>query len=127
MKLTFLPTLTDLREMLGERLYIEFVWMWREQEQTAQALERRASWGSRLPARSSQNWPRPLVVRSESLKPVVAEARSGHVALLHPNLQRLIDQRPVKESDRLEKSAPGDKPDAPTRRARNAALRSAAE
>ena len=41
MKLTFLPTMTDLREMLGDKLYVEFVWMWREQEQAAPAYGER--------------------------------------------------------------------------------------
>ncbi len=127
MKLTFLPTLTDMRDMLGDRLYLEFVWMWREQEQAARTVERRAKWADEVPARSFQDWPRPLVARTEMLEPLVAEPKSGQVALLHPSLQRRLEQRTAKESDRQDKSEQDDKPDAPTRRGRGAALRSAAE
>src|SRR5205085_10408803 len=63
MKLTFLPTLTDMREMLGDRLYVEFVWAWREQEQEKRQKDNRARWADQLPERTASTWPQPLVVR----------------------------------------------------------------
>lgn len=91
MKLTFLPTLTDLREMLGDRLYLEFVWMWREQEQAQRTMERRAKWAGQLPERNAEAWPQPLFTRVEA----EPEAKPAQVALLHPNIQRLVEQRTV--------------------------------
>jgi len=122
MKLTFLPTLTDLREMLGERLYVEFVWMWREQEQLGRQQECRAKWADQLPARNAVAWPRPLFAKAKTLEPVLAEAKQAQVALLHPSLQRLLDQRTGADWPEQEAQA-----DAVGRRARSAALRSAAE
>ncbi|MGD0191662.1 MAG: hypothetical protein ABSD74_13055 [Rhizomicrobium sp.] len=65
MKLVFLPTLTDMRDMLGEDLYVKFVWMWREQEQDARALERRQRMAAMIPQRQAQSWPMPIFARAE--------------------------------------------------------------
>lgn len=123
MKLTFLPTLTDLREMLGDRLYVEFVWMWREQEQALRAQERRAKWADQLPVGNSAEWPQPLFSRIEPPEPVPAKA--AQVALLHPSLQRLLDQRTANGPDW--KVAQTDEAKDAADRARSVALRSAAE
>jgi hypothetical protein len=124
MKLTFLPTLTDLREMLGDKLYVEFVWMWREQEQAARTQELRAKWAEQVPARDAKTWPHPLVARIEaSQRP---EPKPAQVALLHPNIQRMLEQRAVNGSDWL-KPVEHDEIEAVAGRARAAALRSAAE
>ena len=32
MKLVFLPTLTDIQDMLGENLYVDLIWMSRERD-----------------------------------------------------------------------------------------------
>jgi hypothetical protein len=124
MKLTFLPTLTDLREMLGDRLYVEFVWMWREQEQESRSQERRARWADQLPVRSAEEWPQPLFTRVEPAEEPVA----AQVALLHPSLQRLLEQRVVNGPDRkIGQAVQDDEPGLAASRARSAALRSAAE
>jgi hypothetical protein len=123
MKLTFLPTLTDLHEMLGDRLYVEFVWMWREQEQRARTQERRAKWAEQIPARNAESWPQPLFTRAETVEP-----QPGQVALLHPKIQRILDQRTGKEPDWLKSlEAKGDEAEAAATRSRTAALRAAAE
>jgi hypothetical protein len=74
MKLEFLPTLNDMRDMLGEDLYVKFVWMWREQEQDKRALERRQRLAALIPERQSQSWPMPIFARAErkSEKPAPA-------------------------------------------------------
>jgi hypothetical protein len=46
MKMEFLPALSEIRQMLGEDLYVKFVWMWREQEQDTRGVERRALYAS---------------------------------------------------------------------------------
>lgn len=126
MKLTFLPTLTDLREMLGDRLYVEFVWMWRDQEQASRAQERRAKWADQLPVGNSEEWPQPLFTRIESPEPVPAKA--AQVALLHPSLQRLLDQRAVNGQDwTVAQTGQDDEAKDAANRARSAAFRSAAE
>jgi hypothetical protein len=65
MRLIYLPTLADMRDMLGEQLYVDLVWMWRERDQWIQAQDRRAKWGAALPARRTESWPKPLFVRPE--------------------------------------------------------------
>lgn len=126
MKLTFLPTLTDLREMLGDRLYVEFVWMWREQEQASRTLERRAKWADQLPERNAEEWPQPLFARVEPAEPVAT--KPAQVALLHPTLQRLLDQRTVNGPEWAIAQAERDEDsEVAASRARSAALRSAAE
>ena len=127
MKLTFLPTLTDLREMLGDRLYVEFVWMWREQEQTARAQERRAKWAEQMPARNAETWPYPLFTRMEAVD-ALAEPAPAQVALLHPNIQRLLEQRTAKDPEWLKNlEVPAAEPETATARQRAAARRAAAE
>jgi hypothetical protein len=117
MKLTYLPTLTDLREMLGNRLYVEFVWAWRDQEQEKRQKEARALWADQLPQRTSASWPQPLVVRDVMEEQEEAhEPMSAQVALLHPN-KRVFEQ---KKAAVLEK-------DAAAARIRSAVMRSAAE
>jgi len=125
MKLTFLPTLTDLREMLGDKLYVEFVWMWREQEQNTRSQERRAKLGELAPARTTQAWPQPLYARAPS--PELASIADGkpaaQVAVLHPGIQRLLEKK-VNEPDWLART-PGntqdDEPETVTARFRSAA------
>ncbi|HEX3431589.1 MAG TPA: hypothetical protein VHT03_11945 [Rhizomicrobium sp.] len=114
MKLTFLPTLTDMREMLGDRLYVEFVWAWREQEQEKRQKENRARWADQLPQRTSHTWPQPLVVR-DITEEEAPEPMPAHVALLHPN-KRLLEQKKAAAADM----------DGATR-LRTAGIRSAAE
>ncbi|HTT84503.1 MAG TPA: hypothetical protein VMF67_13565 [Rhizomicrobium sp.] len=128
MKLTFLPTLTDLREMLGDRLYVEFVWMWREQEQAARSQERRARWAEQMPARNNaEAWPHPLFSRIETA-PSQPEQKPAQVAVLHPNIQRLLEPRVGKEPDWLKNlEVEGDEPETAGSKSRAAALRAAAE
>ena len=115
MKLTFLPTLTDMREMLGDRLYVEFVWAWREQEQEKRQKDNRARWADQLPERTASSWPQPLVVREIAYEEL-PEPMPAQVALLHPN-KRLIEQK---------KALAFEKDEAPSR-IRSAGIRSAAE
>ena len=123
MKLTFLPTLTDLREMLGDRLYVEFVWMWREQEQTARAQERRAKWADLVPARIAESWPEPVFARAAaSQSAIMPEPIPAQVAL-HPSVQRLLEQKAAASSSAA--NIPDDELSAA--RARTAGYRSAAE
>jgi hypothetical protein len=123
MKLTFLPTLTDLREMLGDRLYVEFVWMWRDQEQTSRAQERRAKWADLVPARNAVAWPEPIFARAGSLKPAMLPEPIPAQVALHPSVQRLLEQKAAVNGPAA--SVQDDEPGAS--RARAAAYRSAAE
>lgn len=60
MKQMYLPTLSEMREMLGEDLYVRFVWMWREMEQDTRGHERREKL-LRLPAaEKAPAFPTPL-------------------------------------------------------------------
>ena len=115
MKLTYLPTLTDLREMLGDRLYVEFVWAWREQEQGKRQKDNRARWADQMPERTSATWPQPFVVREAEAIEEMPEPMPAQVALLHPN-KRLLEQKKATFVDN----------DAPAR-LRSAGIRSAAE
>ncbi len=113
MTLTFLPTLSDMREMLGEKLYVEFVWMWREQEQEARIAERRARWAELQPEREQKHWPHPLVARVEP-EADLPEPAPAQVALLHPSVQRLLEQRSANERERwLELSGADDEIEPP--------------
>ena len=100
--------------MLGDRLYVEFVWAWRDQEQEKRQKENRARWADQIPQRTSETWPQPLVVR-EVGEEEVPEPMPAQVALLHPN-KRLLEQKKV-AADR----------DAVATRLRSAGIRSAAE
>src|SRR5436305_13581219 len=115
MKMTFLPTLTDLREMLGDRLYVEFVWAWRDQGQDKRQKEARTRWADQLPQRTSDSWPQPLVVREIMEEIEAPEPMPAQVALLHPN-KRLLEQKKASIFDN--EAAP---------RIRSAGIRSAAE
>lgn len=70
MKLMYLPTLSEMRDMLGEELYVKFVWMWREQDQDTRALERRAKFAAALPKAAVHEWPTPVFARVEERVPV---------------------------------------------------------
>ncbi|HWY16233.1 MAG TPA: hypothetical protein VNX86_13935 [Rhizomicrobium sp.] len=114
MKLTFLPTMTDLREMLGDKLYVEFVWMWREQEQAVRTQERRAKWCEQLPVRNAEEWPQPLFQRIESPEPVrIPEAKPAQVALLRRGVQRLLEQKAVNAPDWMNSVGRSDQDDEP--------------
>jgi hypothetical protein len=127
MKLTFLPTLTDLHEMLGDRLYVEFVWMWREQEQAARTQERRAKWAEQMPARNADAWPYPLFTRVETAEPP-PEQKPAQVARLHPNIQRILEPRTGNEPEWLKSlEVANGEPEAKATRSRTAARRAAAE
>ena len=66
MKLYFMPTLTDMREMLGDELYVNMIWMWREREQIARDAERRQRLATLIPERESKTWPTPVFERAEA-------------------------------------------------------------
>lgn len=100
MKLTFLPTLTDMREMLGDKLYLEFIWAWREQEQEKRQKDNRVRWAGQLPERTASTWPQPLVVR-EIAGEELPEPMPAQIALLHPN-KRLLEQKKVSAFERDE-------------------------
>jgi hypothetical protein len=123
MKLTFLPTLTDLREMLGDRLYVEFVWMWRDQEQTARSQERRAKWADLMPARTAEAWPEPVFARAGLPESAMLPGPMPAQVALHPSVQRLLEQKAAASGPAA--SVQDDEPGAG--RARTAAYRSAAE
>lgn len=74
MKCMFLPTLTEMREMLGEELYVKFVWMWRDQEQDVRAIERRAKFAALLPDAKIAEWPTPVFARAET-QPAAPDSR----------------------------------------------------
>lgn len=88
MKMAFEPTLSEIREMLGEDLYVKFVWMWREQEQDRVAAERRAKLAASVPARKVETWPTPIFARVEEAErapePVASAAQAFQAALLRP-------------------------------------------
>lgn len=81
MKMEFLPTLTDIREMLGEDLYVKFVWMWREQEQNTRAVERRALYAAVTPQHTVEAWPTPVFSRiGDREVPTPAQAFQAAIA-----------------------------------------------
>jgi len=65
MKLVFQPTLFDMRGMLGEQLYVDFIWMWRESEQKALSQERRANWAAKLSDRKTDDTGSLAIARPE--------------------------------------------------------------
>lgn len=99
MKQMYLPTLSEMRDMLGEELYVKFVWMWREQEQNALAVERRARFAALLPTARVQEWPTPVFARAEDRSDsgvgerlIPTPAQALHAALLRaPRLTDSID------------------------------------
>lgn len=81
MKMEFLPTLSEIREMLGEDLYVKFVWMWREQEQNTRAVERRALYAAVTPQHNVEAWPTPVFSRvGEHEVPTPAQAFQAAIA-----------------------------------------------
>jgi hypothetical protein len=101
MKLEFLPTLSEIREMLGEDLYVKFVWMWREQDQDARSVERRARYAALLPQAKTKEWPTPVFARAEEREspaplpaalPAPTPAQAFQAALLRaPRLGETIE------------------------------------
>ena len=67
MKLVFLPTLTDIQDMLGENLYVDLIWMSRERDHTGLVKERFAKWSSKISARNVGSAPEPIFMRPEAL------------------------------------------------------------
>jgi hypothetical protein len=67
MKLVFLPTLTDIRDMLGKNLYVDLIWMSRERDHTGLVKERFAKWSSKISARNVGSAPEPIFKRPEAL------------------------------------------------------------
>jgi hypothetical protein len=64
-----------MRDMLGEELYVKFMWMWREQDQDARTVERRAKYAAAVPERQIESWPTPVFVRAaEKMLPTPAQA-----------------------------------------------------
>ena len=74
MKLVFQPTLFDMRGMLGEQLYVDFIWMWRDSEHKALSQERRAIWAAKLSDRKTDDTGMLTVARPElrAAPPVLA-------------------------------------------------------
>lgn len=72
MKASDLPTLEEIRSLLGEELYVAFVWMWREREQDTRAAERCARFASLAPRRTVETWPTPAFTRQQKLQTPVA-------------------------------------------------------
>jgi len=92
MKLMFMPTLSDMREMLGEDLYVKFVWMWREREQETRAAERRARFAAVTPKHDVHAWPTPAFARVAATAATVAPVHAFPPALLRgPRLAEGID------------------------------------
>ena len=69
MKLVYQPTLFDLQGMLGDRTYIDFVWLWRNREHETMSRDRIETWRAKMPYRSEENSPKQAVARAKS--PVV--------------------------------------------------------
>jgi len=112
----WLPTLSEMREMLGEELYVKFVWMWRDQEQDSRAIERRAKFAELLPEAKGQakieEWPTPAFSRVDDRLPqkdrqlpalptpaIASPAQALHAALLRA--PRLSDTIEVKQLEGL--------------------------
>jgi hypothetical protein len=74
MKLVFLPTLTDIQDMLGENLYVDLIWMSRERDHTMLKQERFATWASKFSAWNAGGTPEPVFMRPESLEIDVVDA-----------------------------------------------------
>jgi hypothetical protein len=101
MRLMYLPTLSEMREMLGEELYVKFIWMWREQEQDARAWERRQKLLAEVAIRpAAGTFPTPMFTRAAAVKGP-SPAKGFQPAILRPNLSRVEDGMPVSEIDGL--------------------------
>jgi len=111
MRQMYLPTLAEMREMLGEDLYVKFIWMWREQEQDVRAQERRARLLGAYAQAAAAPLPSPMFSRAAPQEESKAlPARTLAAALLRGPVSRvgeldsLVEQvrpRPlsVKEED----------------------------
>lgn len=89
MKVIYLPTLSEMRDMLGEELYVKFVWMWREQEQDARSRERRQKFFG-IEHKTATPFPTPMFTRAGmAVEP--SPAKAFQPALLRPNLQSVPD------------------------------------
>ena len=117
MKWMYLPTLADMREMLGEDLYVKMIWAWREQEQDTRARERRARLCELIPERKVESWPAPAFVRAED-RPVPASVQAVQkMAMLRPprsgnsievgELAGLIERASSSEAPREREAAAG--------------------
>ena len=84
MKWMYLPTLADMRDMLGEDLYVTMIWAWREQEQDLRARERRTRLADMLPQRKIESWPSPLFVRAEDRSVSASVQVVQKMAVLRP-------------------------------------------
>jgi|SRR5579871_1312910 len=60
MKMKDWPTLFEIRDMLGKDLYVDFVWMWRDNAQNIRAARRRAEFPVFVPHGNVDIWPTPM-------------------------------------------------------------------
>jgi hypothetical protein len=79
-KAVCLPTLSDLRDMVGHALYLDLIWMWRENTQDALAAERRARLS--IPASNVHAWLAPAFAPVAN-REVSASGQDIQVARLH--------------------------------------------
>lgn len=100
MKLVYLPTLSEMREMLGEDLYVKFIWLWREQEQDARTTERRQKLLGAAVNKPTPSFPTPMFTRADA-ETVPSPAKAFQAALLRPNIPRIQDGVAVSELDGL--------------------------
>ena len=100
MRLIYLPTLSEMREMLGDDLYVNFIWMWREQEQDARASERRQKLFAASLTKQPATFPTPMFVRADS-EAEPSPAIAFQAALLRPNMPRIQDGMAASELDGL--------------------------
>jgi hypothetical protein len=63
MRLASMPTLSEMRGLVGDDLYVNFVWMWREHEQDIRAAERRTRLANVIPQAQTDSWPQPFFAR----------------------------------------------------------------
>jgi len=64
MKMKDWPTLAEFQNLLGKTLYVDFVWMWRENMQDSRAAERRAALPEIIPLGNVQTWPTPAFAQA---------------------------------------------------------------
>ena len=65
MKMKDWSTLSEFQNLLGKKLYADFIWMWRETMQDARAAERRAALTEMTPLGNVQVWPTPAFAHAE--------------------------------------------------------------
>jgi len=100
MRLIYLPTLSEMREMLGEDLYVKFIWLWREQEQDARTTERRQKLLGAAANKPAPSFPTPMFTRVGA-EAAPSAAKAFQAALLRPNMPRIQDGVAVSELDGL--------------------------